>query len=52
MTKDVPKIEIKFDNEIISQVNQCKCLGIVIEDKFTWKAHIGHVAGKIAKTIG
>ena len=45
-----PKISV--DNKYITQVNCTKFLGIMIDDKLTWKHHIEYISKKIARGIG
>ena len=33
----------------ISQVNETKCFGVIIDDRMTFKSHIEHIAGKMSK---
>ena len=41
-------INIHIDGEKIQRVNECKHLGVIIDDKLTWSKHITHVTKKIA----
>ena len=45
-----PKISV--DSKYITQVNCTKFLGIMIDDKLTWKHHIEYISKKIARGIG
>ena len=36
----------------ISQVNETKCFGVIIDDRMTFKSHIEHIAGKMSKGVG
>ena len=44
-------IAITINQNIIERVYETKFLGIIIDDKFSWKAHIQSVKSKFAKTI-
>ena len=47
------KISIKGDNNnVIERVEDCKYLGIFLDEKLTWKKHIEHIMKKLSKTIG
>ena len=43
---------IIVDNVIIERVTNCKFLGVVLDDKFTWKLHIDHIKNKVSKGLG
>lgn len=36
----------------IRRVNSVKFLGVIIDDKLSWKDHINHIKGKVSKSIG
>ena len=46
-----PYLNIKLFDQVIKQVNETTFLGVVIDDKLTWKSHIKHVSSKISKSI-
>ena len=39
-------------NSPIEQVNQYKYLGLIIDDKLSWKAHIQYLKSKLSKALG
>ena len=50
---------IKTDNlkliigqSMLKQTSQCKYLGLIIDNKLNWAAHIAHVKSKISKCVG
>ena len=47
-----PKITIKISNQPISQIEECRFLGVMIDSKLSWKSHIKHVTSKVAKSVG
>ncbi len=47
-----PKLNIAIDGKISEMVNQTEVLGVLMDDFFTWKAHINHVANIVAKWLG
>ena len=50
--KEHPPITIKVDNIPLQEVNPCKFLGVVLDNKFSWKDHISHLSKKLAKSVG
>ena len=48
----VNPISLEINGIQLSQVNDVKFLGIMMDDKLTWKKHIEHISKKIAKSIG
>ena len=52
-TKRSPaKIELMIDNERIGETCKTKFLGVIIDNKLTWRDHINYISGKIARGIG
>ena len=45
-------VKLLIDGQAIDEVQKTKFLGIIIDDKLTWKWHIDHIAGKISRGIG
>ena len=45
-------LSIKIDNQNIERVTSKKNLGMMIDEKLSWKNHIDYVAKKLSKTIG
>ena len=50
--KDSLSVKLSIDGELINEVVKTKFLGILIVNKLTWKQHVAHVSGKIARGIG
>ena len=46
------KINIKIDNQNISETKSSKFLGVYIDNSLNWKNHICYIAGKISRGIG
>ena len=44
-------ITISANNTLLEQKEECKFLGVVVDDQLNWKAHIKHISNKISKTI-
>ena len=47
-----PGIFLQIDGEAIAEVNKSKFLGVVIDNKWSWKDHISFVCRKVARGIG
>ena len=47
-----PNVNIVIDGETIERVNELKYLGVIIDDKLTFKSHIDNVIKKMAKKYG
>lgn len=45
-------VKLIIDDENIEQVKHTKFLGVIIDDKLSWKKHISLVHGKLSKSIG
>ena len=43
---------IKIDNKYIERVEQATFLGVVVDNRMSWKPHINHVRTKVAKSVG
>ena len=41
-----------MNNSIITRVRATQFLGVIIDEKLTWKDHISLVRSKLAKTVG
>ena len=51
--KKVPKkIQLSINGDHLNESDCVKYLGVLIDDKLTWKQHIQHVNTKVAKSIG
>ena len=45
-------IELKIDGEKLSEIDKTKFLGVIIDNKLSWKEHVNYICGKIARGIG
>ena len=44
---------IEIDEQIIERILQCKFVGLIVDDKLTWKCHIAYyICSKVSKLIG
>ena len=43
---------IEIDGQIIERISQCKFVGLIVDDKLTWKCHIDYICSKVSKLIG
>ena len=50
--KNIDNVCISMNNSIITRVRATKCLGVIIDEKLTWKDHISLVRSKLSKTVG
>ena len=47
-----PNVTIEINRQPITCVTKTKFLGVIIDNKLTWKEHISYISGKVAKGIG
>ena len=45
-------IKILITNNIVDHINNTKCLGVIIDSKLNWAAHILYIKIKMSKSIG
>ena len=45
-------INLNIENHTINEVNQCKFLGVILDNNLSWKHHIQYVKSKISKVTG
>ena len=45
-------ISIKLEGKLINRMSETKFLGVIIDDKLNWKAHISYISSKISWAIG
>ena len=50
--RNIPQLEIKFNNVSIEKVQVFDFLGLTISDTLDWSHHINKINNKISKTIG
>ena len=46
-----PQIRIKLDDTELEVQAESTFLGVIIDNKLTWKSHIKHICNKISKSI-
>ena len=45
-------LSLKINNSVINRVNNCKYLGVIIDDQLKWSIHIESVEQKLNRVIG
>ena len=50
-SKGTSDVEIKIDRATVNRVHSTKFLGVIIDEKLTWKGHIDLVKSKVAKSF-
>lgn len=45
------QIQIQVDGVQIERVHECKFLGIIIDEKISWKPHINYIQTKLSRSI-
>ena len=45
-------IAIRIDDQLIKQVAHVKYLGIIVDDRLTWKEHVDYISKKISRNLG
>lgn len=45
------QVNIQIDGVIIDRVHENKFLGVIIDDRISWKSHINHVQSKLSISI-
>ena len=49
--RNVPQLNITINNSLLEVQTETTFLGVVIDNKLSWKSHILHISGKISKSI-
>ena len=49
--RNKPLLSINLNNVIVKEQDIVTFLGVVIDKKLNWKAHIAHICSKISKSI-
>ena len=47
-----PHVNLCLDGHSISKITKTKCLGVIIDNRLNWKAHIIYISGTFLKEIG
>ena len=50
--KGYSKVKFCLQGKQITQVSTIKFLGVMIDEKLNWKAHVSYISGKISRAIG
>ena len=48
----IDNLKLTIEQGTLKQTSQCKYLGIIIDNKLNWAAHIAHVKSKIYNCVG
>ena len=46
-----PQIKVKLNNTELEAKKEATFLGVIIDNKLTWKPHVKHISNKISKSI-
>ena len=49
--KNNPKLSLKIGDTEIEEKSETNFLGVQLDNKLTWKAHIAHICKKVSKSI-
>ena len=49
--RNIPKLSIKINNIELEEKTEINFLGVQIDNKLSWKAHIVHICNKVSKSI-
>ena len=47
-----PNVTIEINGQPIKCVTKTKFLGVIIDNKLTWREHISYICGNVAKGMG
>lgn len=50
-TGQIKEAELKIEDVVLERVYDYKFLGVILDQKLSWKPHIAHVQSKMSKTI-
>ena len=42
---------LNIDGNIIQERTETKFLGVILDNKFNWHAHVKHISSKISKSV-
>ena len=45
-------IAVHVDGALIRRVNKLRCLGLIVDDRPSWKEHISYISSKVSRNIG
>ena len=49
--KCLPYVSINVSDHTIKETQECKFLGIMLDNKLNWHSHIKYISGKISKSV-
>ena len=44
-------LSININNNVITEINETKFLGVIVDNQLNWNAHIKHISNKVSKSI-
>ena len=44
-------VSIDMNNHTINEINECKFLGIMLDNELKWQSHIKHISNKMSKSV-
>ena len=50
--KRLDELNILIDGNKIEEVKKTKFLGVIIDNKLSWKDHVAHLVGKVSRGLG
>ena len=49
--RNTPQLNITLNDSVLEVQTETTFLGVVIDNKLSWKAHISHISGKLSRSI-
>ena len=50
-TSNRDNVSITVNNQIINEISETKFLGVMLDNKLYWDAHIKHITDKMSKSV-
>ena len=52
LKKITPQANIHIQGQFLEQVESCKFLGVILDNRLNWAAHMKYLSNKVAKSVG